>query len=85
MEDKRKSNPVKTRRTEDVVELVMSDIDDNRRVTIKALATRYGMSVSTMHALVTVQLGLAKKSARWIPKLLTDEQKEERFAAALCS
>ncbi len=40
MEDKRKSNPVKTRRTEDVVELVMSDIDDNRRVTIKTLATR---------------------------------------------
>ncbi len=78
MEDKRKFNPVKTKRTENVVELVMSDIEDNRRVTIKTLATRYDMSVSTMHALVTEQLGLAKKSARWIPKLLTDEQKEER-------
>ena len=78
MQDKRKFNAVKTRRTEDVVELVRADIEEDRRITIKFLARRYTMSKSTMHALVTDQLGLAKKSARWIPKLLSEEQMEER-------
>ena len=38
MQDKRKFNAVKTRRTEDVVELVRADIEEDRRITIKFLA-----------------------------------------------
>lgn len=78
MQDKRKLNAVKTRRTDDVVELVRADIEENRRVTIGLLARGYQMSRSTMHALVSEQLGLAKKSARWIPKMLSEEQRMER-------
>lgn len=78
MQDKRKFNAVKTRRTDSVVELVRSDIEEDRRVTIGVLAARYEMSRSTMHALITVQLNLRKKSARWILRMLSEEQMEER-------
>jgi histone-lysine N-methyltransferase SETMAR len=78
MKDQRNKNPKKTKRTEDVVELVKSDIEEDRRVTLRQLAARYDMSLGSMQNLVTEQLGMRKKSARWVPKLLSEEQKEER-------
>ena len=32
----------------------------------------------TIHRILHDDLGLVKKSARWVPKLLSQEQKEER-------
>ena len=78
MKDQRNKNPKKTKRTEDVVELVKCDIEEDRRVTLRQLAARYDMSLGSMQNLVTEQLGMRKKSARWVPKLLSEEQKEER-------
>ncbi len=34
--------------------------------------------MGTIHAILKVDLGLEKKSARWVPKLLSSEQKKER-------
>ena len=67
MKDQRNKNPKKTKRTEDVVELVKSDIEEDRRVTLRQLAARYDMSLGSMQNLVTEQLGMRKKSARWVP------------------
>ena len=36
------------------------------------------MSHGTIHTILHEDLGLVKKSARWVPELLTDAQKEER-------
>ncbi len=36
------------------------------------------MSVYTVHSILYKDLGLEKKSARWVPKLLSADQKEER-------
>ncbi len=37
-----------------------------------------GLTFATVQSTFTVDLGLVKKSARWVPKLLSTEQKEER-------
>jgi hypothetical protein len=34
-----------------------------------------------IHRILCVDLGLEKKTARWVPKLLSSEQKEKRVEA----
>ncbi len=55
---------------------VAAAIEEDRRLSIKALATAHGKSGSTIRAMLHDDLGLEKKSARWVPKLLNDEQKQ---------
>ena len=54
------------------------DINDHRCVTVEALAERHFVSTYTVFKVLKEDLGLVKKSARWVPKLLTEEQKAER-------
>ena len=41
------------------------------------------MSISTIFDLLYEELGLEKKCARWVPKLLSLEQKEERIRVGI--
>jgi histone-lysine N-methyltransferase SETMAR len=42
----------------------------------------HGLPIGTVHAILKEDLGLVKKSAHWVPKLLSSEQKEERVASS---
>ncbi len=60
--------------------LIASDaaaIEEEHRLSIEALATAHGTSVSMIHAMLQDDFGLEKKSARWVLKLLNDEQKQQ--------
>ncbi len=57
---------------------IAADIEENGRLTIRALASTYGLSAATVHKILHDELGLSKKSARWVPKLLSEDQKLER-------
>lgn len=65
---------------------VISSIKDNvkdmiqrdRRMTVRTIATELSVSVSTVHEILTKELGMKKVSARWVPKLLSDEERETR-------
>jgi hypothetical protein len=48
-------------------------------VSIQDLARAHGRSYGTISRILHSQLGLVKKLARWVPKLLSKEQKEERL------
>lgn len=61
-----------------VRDLVMAD----RRVTVSMIAKEVGVACSTVHEILTVELGMSKVSARWVPRLLTDSEKDQR---ARCS
>ena len=63
---------------EDFIKEMDSIVKGDRRVTVKELAEMFGVSVVTVHKCLREDLGLVKKSARWVPKLLNNEQKEER-------
>jgi histone-lysine N-methyltransferase SETMAR len=72
--DQRHSNPKKTKRNLDVIAAVAASLEENRRFTVRELAARHGLTVWVVNKI----LGLVKKSARWVPKLMSPAQKEER-------
>jgi hypothetical protein len=72
------STAKKNARTPALIASVAAFDEDNRQVCIEALATAHGTSVSTIHTTLHDDLGLEKKSARWVPKLLNDVQKQQR-------
>jgi hypothetical protein len=57
---------------------VVVEVASNRHVTIRKLAQAHGVSTKMIHATLNEDLNLSKKSARWVPKLLTEEMKNER-------
>lgn len=56
-------------------------IAENPHVSIDQLLTTFSVSVGTMHRLVTGMLGLKKPSTKWVPHVLSDEQKLKRVQA----
>ncbi len=78
--DQRHSSAKKTKWTGDVLASIAATSEKDRRITVQELATMHGLPIGTVHAILKEDLGLIKKSARWGPKLLSSEQKEERVA-----
>jgi hypothetical protein len=76
--DLRHSNAKKTKRTDDVVAAVAAAVETDWRLTIRELAGTLGLTFATVQSTLTVDLGLVKKSAHWVPNLLSSDQKEER-------
>jgi histone-lysine N-methyltransferase SETMAR len=77
-EDRRGFNKQKTKMTAGLIASVAAAVAEDRRVSIQDLARAHGTSYGTISRILHSQLGLVKKSARWVPKLLSKEQKEER-------
>ena len=78
MEYYRHLNTKKTMRTLEVVAAVAATIEKDAWLTVSNLALAHQVSVSTIFAIFDKELGLVKKSARWVPKFLSQDQKEER-------
>ena len=60
------------------VDAVKSMVTEDARYTVLDIAKSLGMSSGTVHKILTKEWNLQKISARWMPHLLTDEQKEKR-------
>ncbi len=59
------------------------DVKVDRRITCRDLAIALGVPFGTMHNFLHEELGLVKKSASWVAKLLSSEQKDE--SVQICS
>ena len=57
-----------------VHDIVMTD----RRVTERYIASKTGISQERVHSILTENLEMKKLSARWVPRLLTVDQKHAR-------
>jgi hypothetical protein len=76
--DQRHSNTKKkTKRTNDVV-AAFAAVEKNRCLTVSELTSMLDLTFTTFRSTFTVDLGFVKKSAHWVPKLLTMVQKDER-------
>ena len=64
--------------TEDSVCQVKTLVQEDRRVTVKQLAAITKMSVGSIETILHDHLYMSKVSARWVPRLLTPNQKEQR-------
>jgi hypothetical protein len=67
--DQRHLNAKKTKRTESLVAAVAAAVEKNRQVTVQELTSAHGASYGTIRRILKDELGLAKRSERWVPKL----------------
>ena len=78
LEDDPRSGRPRTSVTEAITVRAQAIIDEDPTVTLRFLSLELGVSYGSAHDIVHEQLGLRKKCARWIPHLLTEDQKKER-------
>ena len=65
-------------RTPDLIAAVAAAVAEDGRITVRELAGAYNTSNHSIHSILKNDLGLSKKSARWVLKLLSEDQKQER-------
>lgn len=63
---------------EHTIQQVEAAILENRRVTVRDLAQNVKISVGSVEKIIQDHLHMRKVSARWVPRLLTPFQKQER-------
>ena len=56
-------------------------IEKDRRVTIHEIACSTGIAATQVHEIIHRHLDMSKLAARWIPRLLTETQKNARMEA----
>ena len=50
-----------------------------RRRDLRNIASEVGISSGAVHSILTDILGISKVSARWVPRMLTNDQKRTRL------
>ena len=73
-EDPRPGRPSTS--TDDHVERVHGVIRGNHRLTVQEVADEVGISIGSCHQILTEKLQMHHVSAKFVPRLLTDDQKE---------
>ena len=56
------------------IELVRNFVEEDRQITINEIANELGISFGSSFSILTEDLGFSKLSARWVPKLLQQNQ-----------
>ena len=57
---------------------VRKKVLEDRRLTVQEIAGEVGISTGSVHSILTEDLNLRRVSAKFVPKLLTEQQKELR-------
>lgn len=65
-----------------LVATIKDVIYSDRRTTIRDVCDITGYSFGTVQRVITDRLNMKKVSARWIPRLLTEEHREKRVSAS---
>jgi len=71
-----------TSRNDNVINQVRTLLMPDRRITLRELADEVGVSIGSVHTILTADLGLRRVSAKFVLKLLTTEQKQLRVEVA---
>jgi len=64
--------------TDNNVEIVGALVRSDRRLTVRMIASELNWNHTTVHQILTEELAMKKLSAKFVPKNLTIEQKENR-------
>ena len=72
-----------TAKNERTVALVQNLVEEDRRITVDAIAYEVGISHGSAYSILNENLGLSKLSARWVPKALRDDQLDQRAELSL--
>ena len=77
-----KSGRPKSASRKEIVSKIKEIIEVDARFTVRDIARKVGTSLSTVQLILKKHLKVRKISARWVPHLLTDEQKRQRVKVA---
>lgn len=80
-DDSRSGRPVSAR-NDNQIELVREKINSDRRLTIREVSLALNISYGTVQKILTQDLGMSRVCAKFVPRLLTDEQKERRLSTS---
>jgi len=69
--------------TPEIVKKIHKMVLDDRRLKVRELADIVGISKSAVHRILTENLNMRKLCARWVPHLLTMEQKQRRVDVSI--
>ena len=61
---------------------IRNQIEEDPHISVRELSDTSGLSVGLVHTIITDELHMKKICARWIPHLLTPDQKRERVRCA---
>ena len=82
IEDDHKSGRPSTSMDEEHVEKVLAVIRQNRRMTVREVTEEVGICKSSCHLILTDKLKMRHVAAKFVPRLLTDAQKENRVTVS---
>jgi histone-lysine N-methyltransferase SETMAR len=80
--DQHRSGRPHVRDSDTLAESILNLLDDDSRMTIREIADRLDTPRSSIHRSLA-SMDLVKLSARWIPKLLTSDLKQQRLQVCL--
>ncbi|XP_011859854.1 PREDICTED: putative uncharacterized protein FLJ37770 [Vollenhovia emeryi] len=81
VEDKPRAGRPSTSRTDDNVQRVRDVLNSNRRLSVRMIADQIGIDKMIVHTIITEDLAIRKICAKFVPKVLTDDQKQRRVSA----
>ena len=58
-------------------------LEKDRRLTVRAISEDLDISTFTVHKILKEDLHMSKVSARWVPRLLNDHEKQIRVERSL--
>ena len=79
VEDEERSGRPSTSKTKENVERVSEMIRSNRRLTIREISEDLNVSYISVQNILTTDLNMRRVSAKFVPRVLTVEQKEQQF------
>ena len=79
LEDDPRSGRPTTATTEENIERVHKMVMGDRRLTVTQISSAIGISRERVEFILHSELGMSKVSARWVPRLLTPDQKRTRM------
>ena len=77
-DDERSGRPKEVDAVENV-EIVHSLVMCDRRRNLRDIASKVGIRFGAVQSILTDILGMSKVSARWVPRMLTEDQKRSRL------
>ena len=80
--DKPRPGPPKSKVNEVLIVNVRKQIEEDPNVSIREISSDLDISLGTIHYVLHEELGLCKIFARWVPHVLTPEQKKIRVDCA---
>jgi hypothetical protein len=82
IEDDPKSGRPSSSTGDDHIEKVRSVIRENRRLTFREVSEEVGICKSSCHTTLTEKLKMHRVAAKFVPRLLTEEQKQNRVTVS---